>query len=317
MKRKNQRDLDAKNKVSFNTITFDDNYNGGEIFKNYISEVYPPLHAAVRKPGKGKETKKAPLTEMQKEQNRAANCIGKLKVRFGAETRTYLAAFIDEFGKQMILNALYNCFEGTTKTINNIHAFKYRPEGLDERMPTHKIIQSLNAHPVFINEEDIQPKKGRQIIVRKTKKEKKEEKAETKKSNEPSHRFKTYINNTFGIVKLMIADGTISSDGVNPLTEEKKQKYLGAHLGSSLCECASEMYVEILERFAKMLSAYIKTMKTKTITTDMVKITAQQMYAAYGISTKGMVRDLDRTVEQYNKYKADHKKEPVEEDDSD
>jgi hypothetical protein len=84
----------------------------------------------------------------------SANCVSKMKVRFSADSKIYLTAFLEHIMCQLAYNGTINCFLSGNKIVKVKHVVDTTHDGAADRMPVHRILKTLNCYKTWTSESD-------------------------------------------------------------------------------------------------------------------------------------------------------------------
>jgi histone H3/H4 len=209
------------------------------------------------------------------------NIIRKNNVRFNTEAQVFITAFIEYIVKQVITNAIHNCVSSGKKTIKVEHAVDLSSEDIQTRMPLRAIISSLNT---FKSAEErlrlaLSEKKAKRR--RASKKGSEEAQAEPQELPEASasldeqesdhldedddkskellleHSIKSLCNSSK--VEIALAKAT----GADALLEDSE--YIQTKISKLFKKFCSDLSVELLELFGRILKTEVVSRKVKTI----------------------------------------------------
>lgn len=269
---------------SFNTEHYPDFY------KNFDSSIDLPSGSSRSIDGK------APVE--WDEYKKAINCVGKLKIRFGSNSKVFITAFLEMIIRSVVVSGLYNCFARGNKIVKIRHVFDDEFIGHDVRFSAMRLVQSLDTY------------KNWHMKYQKILAAEENDPALNEDSNFNSHPFALYIGKIFKYVKFHLANGTIDT-GVKDtiLDREFLQSYFGASLGQDLKKFCSDIIVELLNMMGIMINESIQICGVKTVTDDIIKTIIIHIYTMYGMNSTHIKKFMGETIHMYNKYIVDRRED--------
>ncbi len=278
--------LHEEKRVPFDLQVFNNNYDA-KFYDNFDKSI--DLPTGVNKDG----------TEWD-EWKQAANCVGKMKIRFSANSKIYLTAFLETVVRAIALNGTYNCFAHGNKIVKIYHVFDETFVGNETRLPIIRLLTSLDAY------------KRWQERVNETKEAKNNGvKLEKVSSSSGTHPFSLYIGKVFKYVKYHLAHADVDT-GVKDdpsMTKAYLKSYFGGSLGQDLKRFCSDVLVELLDRIGDMIKTSVQTSGVKTVTDDIIKTIISQVYSMFGMDFVPVRQFMCDTVYKYNKYITERREE--------
>lgn len=217
-----------------------------------------------------------------------ANLINKLKVRFNADSKIYITAFIELIIKQLIVNGTVNCITSGKKIIKLEHALDTVSEGFKERFSLYPMITNLESFHKVADEK----------VVDDASTEEHEEKAPAEEEEEEptdrKYQFKYYVYELCRTVKRELAKENNPEDFTQSV-------YYSTSISKIFKNFCSNIIVDLIRMFGELLKIEVSSRNVKTVNYTIIETLLQVFHLTYGLSSE-FEKSTNFVQERYSIY---------------
>ena len=205
------------------------------------------------------------------EYKKASDLISKTQIRFSANAKVFLAAFLELLIRQLSMNGIHSCAADDKKIIQVNHAIDMTKDRLTDRFPLYPIILSTNTFRNITADGVVAENAPKQC------------------------NFRFYV----GAIcqEMNITMGTDKTD--EPSHNNIKGKM---SIGNMFKIFGSELIFELLMRIGKMLETEVITRAKKTVSDSIVQAVIEHIHHINGIDVENTLKFINQHVDIYAKY---------------
>ena len=268
----------------FDLFAFNKSYS-----KNFYKDFTPKLpelsapkerETATKTVTKRKKNKEGKWEEVLEEQyiplspdpelKRFADIVSKLKIRFSANVKILLSAFVELLVHQLAVNGTYSCIMDKKKIIKVANIIDPKHAGVEERLPLNALIANLNTYKYYVQRVEAR------LAAEASGEEYDEDDAG---DGQYSCNFNIYVGEIFRNARLQLSRGEID---VGKVSKENREMFAQTSLSKGLKVFCSNVIIELLERVAMMLNTEVTSHGVKTVTAPMVRTVIKHIHDVCG-----------------------------------
>jgi hypothetical protein len=216
----------------------------------------------------------------------------KQKVRFNAEAKIFITAFVEHIIGQLIVNGTKNCVNNKKKIIQLQHA-------LDTILPDFELfpfVASCNSYRKYIAPEaeivdDAEVQEDEEP-------EEEDENTDEKKPVARSIQFKYYVAETCRAKRMELSANDDSVE--DPL----KSKYNQTSVSCVFKQFCSDVIVELLHIFGNVLKTEVMTRGVKTVNYDIISALIYNTHIIHNVPVDSTLKFIQSSYNKYNEYVA-------------
>lgn len=227
------------------------------------------------------------------EWQQALSHLSKLRVRFSANSKILLSAFIELLLRQLAINGTFNCIQNKKKIIKLSHALQTNSK-TEEHFPLFSLVSNTKAY--------------RRYLTTKVVKETSEDEdgdgddetpvsVDVEDSSRPNFRF--YVSEICRDVRMQLAAGDLSV--VDDPTEDK-QIYNLTNVSRDFKDFCNSLIFETVSILGRMILTEINTRGVKTLNDVIMKTVIEHMHSAYGIDFTVSLNFIESSTKKYNAF---------------
>ncbi len=214
------------------------------------------------------------------------NLISRQKVRFNAEARIYITAYIEFIMRQMVQNATVNCTLSNKKTIKIEHALWTDDADSLSRFPFHALIKSLGVPT--------------EALVKPDEEETEEAESEVDEDvhsdildDEKKHHFKYYVSELCRSVRMMLSkeDASVQDFKDSAFNRTKVSKEFKVY--------CSNVIIGLIHLFGDLLKDEVATRDIKTISYPLIEMLVRSTHRMFSIDPKQSIAFMQDRVNFY------------------
>jgi hypothetical protein len=210
-----------------------------------------------------------------------ANLINKMKVRFNAESKIFITAFVEHIVKQMVVNGTVNCVNSGKRIIKLEHALDNISEGFDERFGLYPLISNLESyHKALSDDEEVHAETAESVETD----ENQDEAPNEEEAIDRKYQFKYYVSELCRTVKMELARADCPED-------MSQSVYYHTSVSKIFKNFCSSIIVDLIRMFGEVLKVEVNTRNVKTVNYTIIQTLIQVAHLMYGLSS-----ELDETV---------------------
>jgi hypothetical protein len=204
----------------------------------------------------------------------AIDMVSRSKLRFSANAKVYISAFLEFLIKQLASNGTYNCINSKKKILKLEHSFDIHSDEFKKRFPLFPIVANYKTTLEAL----------KLVNQRQTDKTKKTEKKDVTQQNELFQvfgddnknrlKFKYYIGEICREVKMELAASELNDDG------QTNTDYHYASVGSDFSCFSSSLIYELITVIGQMLEVEISSRNIKTINNNVIGTVIRNLHLA-------------------------------------
>ena len=246
------------------------------------------------------------------EWKRACNLVSKLKTRFSANARDYLAALAEYLVRQMALNGIAACKASGKKTVKIEHAidntnpnfadcFKFYPFIVN--LSTFKQAQNFIRAQAAPKPKPVKPTEGEE-----SDEEKKVERKELSIdlpgiSPDTQYQLKYYIQTTYKEINAVLNSNACAGDKSSETKADSKKaapkKVYDINVSTEFKNFCSSVVCEFLVRIGNMLKNEISTRGIKTVNDTIIGAVISQYHIVCGVEPSSTVEFIHDIISKH------------------
>lgn len=232
------------------------------------------------------------------------NLINKMKVRFNAESKIFVTAFVEHIVQQMVVNGTINCVTSGKKIIKLEHALDSSAEGFEERFSLFPLISNLESFKRALREEEDSEETEPE--------EKQEEPMNDEEVVDRKYQFKYYVSELCRTVKMELARADCSEDMTQSV-------YYNTSVSKVFKNFCSNIIVDLIRTFGEVLKVEVNTRNVKTVNYTIIQTLVQVAHLMYGLGSQldDTVRFIQERYCVYQKFIEERKGKRGKHDDDD
>lgn len=214
--------------------------------------------------------------------NYCTNLVNKMKIRFNAESKIFITAFVEHILKQMVVNGTVNCVLEGKKIIKLEHALDTTSENFSERFSLYPMITHLKSfaeftakQPVNSDEENTEETPAPAV----NSEEVDENQADRK------YQFKHYVSELCRTVKMELA----RADSPDDISQSVYSTTSVSKLFKDFC---SSVIVDLIRVLGDLLKIEVASRNVKTVNYTIIQTLLHLLHATFGLESQ-----LDDTVQ--------------------
>lgn len=211
--------------------------------------------------------------------------LSKLRVRFSANSKILVSAFIEYLVQQLATNGTYNCIKGKKKIIKLSHALNFSDES---RVSLHPLIANTKAYRKYQasrSDEDADDDTPEDVAD--------PDDADEADASRPNFRF--YVSEICRDVRMKLAGDENSA-------ESDKVSYNLTNVGRDFKDFCNDLIFETIAILGKMVLTEINTRGVKTLNDVIMKTVIEHLHSAYGMDFKPSLQFIEHASNKYVAY---------------
>jgi hypothetical protein len=210
------------------------------------------------------------------------NLVNKVKVRFNAESKIFITAFIECILRQLVTNGTLNCIKDGNKIIQIRHALDSSSKDFQERFPLSPLISNLETYRKHLASTE-EPTEEPAAEDHST--EEHDEDQTPEGDTGRKFQFKHYVTELCRSVRIELAKKDSSVEDMI------KSPYIEACVSKPFKQFCSNIIVDLIRVFGNILKTEVSTRSVKTVNYTIVKTLLQVSHIICGLDA-----ELDNTV---------------------
>lgn len=235
--------------------------------------------------------------------------LSKFRVRFSANSKVQLSAFMELLLKQLALNGTHNCIKSGKKIIKLNHALTMT-DGTEAHFPLMHLVATTEAYRAWqrrmVRLAERAAAKAERAALRKKQgddyesesdEEDEEEEEETEEEGRLNFRF--YVSEICREVRMSLASGELT---VQDDPTEDLESYNLTNVSREFKDFCNSLIFEVVEIIGRMILTEINTRGVKTLNDGIMKTVLEHLHSAYGLDFVETLEFIESTTDRYNSY---------------
>jgi len=227
------------------------------------------------------------------EWQKALSHLSKLRVRFSANSKILLSAFIELLLRQLAINGTFNCIQNKKKIIKLSHALQTNDK-TDEHFPLFSLVSNTKTYRKYKAETE-----AKEASADDDADEEEEAVAPVEVDDESRPNFRFYVSEICRDVRMKLATETLSV--ANDPTEDK-DIYNLTNVSRDFKDFCNSLIFETVTILGRMILTEINTRGVKTLNDVIMKTVIEHMHSAYGIDFTVSLAFIETSTKKYNTF---------------
>ncbi len=210
--------------------------------------------------------------------------INKMKVRFNAESKIFVTAFVEYIVQQIVINGTINCVHNKKKIIKMEHALDTSSENFNKHFNLFPLILNLESYHKAIHENSISEDEVESEADADVEADVKLEESSDNDQINRKYQFKYYVAELCRTVKMELARKD------NP-DDFSKSVYYNVSVSKVFKNFCSSIIVDLIRMFGEVLKVEVATRNVKTVNYTIIQTLVHVAHIMYGLGPH-----LDETV---------------------
>jgi hypothetical protein len=226
--------------------------------------------------------------------------VNKMKVRFNAESKIFVTAFVEHIVQQMVVNGTVNCVGDNKKIIQLTHALDTSSEGFEKRFNLFPLILNLESYHKVCHEE---------VSSEEVEPEIKTDESQDGDQIDRKYQFKYYVTELCRTVKMKLAREDSPED-------ISKSNYYHVSVSRVFKNFCSNIIVDLIRMFGEVLKVEVSSRNVKTVNYTIIQTLVQVSHIMYGLGAHldETVQFIQQTYTSYQRFIEDRKTKRVKSD---
>jgi hypothetical protein len=216
--------------------------------------------------------------------------INKSKVRFNADSKVFVTAFIEYIVKQLVINGTQNCINSNKKIIQLPHAL----DTISSEFVMFPFIASTNAYKKYFAHKDKKESKKESKKEDDDEDDEDDDEDDASETSEPSSdenpkvtrqtQFRYYVGELFRDVRMEL------SDADSTVETAELSKFNQTSVSKNLKQFCTDVILELLHMFGSILKTEVMTRSLKTVNYSIIAALVYNCHLVHNIEFKNTIK---------------------------